>query len=204
MTVGWATEAAIAWPGTFILVEGCSSSTNLTVAELGLTEYVDMWGTVKSDLTRYRTGGADDDENANAHSWEMVSSANALEIHNPLKTPPMMRWVEAGVDVTVTLYVASGVTLQDDEFWIELSGSDNTANPNTTTQGYTATTRAAIQATPANLTTDAVSTWNGVGVGTKQECSVTFTPAEAGPVVVRACLAKASTTVYIDPRLDVT
>lgn len=196
--------AGSATSGTsWILVENCSNSTNLTVAELGLTEYVDIYGTVKSTLAKYRTGGADDDENANAHAWDMDGSANALELYGVLKSPPIIQWVEAGSQVTVTLFVASAQTLQDDEFWIELSGPDNTANPNTTTKGYTATTRAAIQATPANVTTDGASSWTGASVGTKQKCSITFTPAEAGAIIVRACLAK-DLVVTVDPLLVVT
>jgi len=199
-------------PNSWILIENCSNTTNLTVAELGLSEYIDIFGTVKSDLTRYRAGGADDDENVTAHSWEMAASSRSLELYGVLRTPLIARWVEAGVEVTVTVFVAATSTLQDDEFWIELSGPDNTANPNTTTQGYAETTRLAanrssagdVRAAPANITATGESDWTGSDVGTEQSVSITYTPAEAGPLRVRACLAKASTTVYVDPKLVVT
>lgn len=182
-----------------LLIESCAVGT-ISVPPLGLTRMENLYGVVASDLTRYRTGGADDGEQANAYSWEMVSDADALEIYSPLESPPMVRWVAAGSQ-TVTLYVASGVTLQDDEFWVEVSSPDEGGTP--TAQGTLQSTRLAPRGTPANLTTDGTSTWNGTGVGTKQKIDVAINPAVAGPVVVRAFLAKASTTVYLDPKISI-
>ena len=194
------------YPHWRALMEGCTDGT-ITVPELGLTEIQNHYGTIKSDLSRYRTGGADDGEQVNAHSWEMVSSANALELQQWIKTPPMVRWVDGGASITVTVFIAGGATLQDDEFWIELSGPDDAGSA--TSRGFferSNDTALDVPMTPRdatnNLTTDGSSTWNGTGVGTKQKLSVTYTPTTAGPVTVRALLAKPSTTVYVDPRID--
>lgn len=173
----------------------------ITAPPLGVDQVASYFGTVAASLSRYRTGGADDGEQANAYSWEMVTTANSLELVNAIESPPITRWVDGGAEIDVTVYVASGVTLQDDEFWIELSGPSNAGSA--TARGYFATSQPNPRATPANLTTDSGSTWNGTGVGTKQQITVTYTPTIAGPVVVRCFLAKPSTTVYVDPRLGV-
>jgi hypothetical protein len=192
--------------GTFVGLNGgtvrldrCVSGT-LSATPLGLTSEASYAGTVASSLSRYRTGGADDGEQANAHSWEMAGSSTSLELVTPLESPPLSRWVDAGSQ-TVTVYVASGVTLQDDEFWVEVQSPSEAGSP--TSQARLTSTRAGWLTSPANLTADGSSAWNGSGVGTKQKVEVAINPALPGFVVVRCFLAKASTTVYLDPSLDV-
>lgn len=174
----------------------------ITVPPIGIYQDHQYTGIVSGSDSRYRTGGASDGETP--YSWSMVTNANALEQFVPLESHPITRWVAGGSEITITVYVASGVTLQDDEFWIELHGPDNTANPSQTCLGYYASSRCAIRGTPANLTTDSGSTWNGSGVTTKQQVSLTYTPTEAGPISVVCFLAKPSTTVYVDPKIEVT
>jgi hypothetical protein len=168
---------------------------------LGLTELNTRLGTAKSTLARYRTGGADDGEQANAHSWEMAATASALEVFYPLVAMPLTVW-----------------TIPD----ASISGA--------TAQGLNAHYRATPTATPAALTTDGTSTWNGTGVGTKQKITHTLSNAATltvyvasggtlnnddfwievsepdqvgGPVTVICYLAKPSTTVYVDARLEI-
>lgn len=176
----------------------------ISVPPLGLTAFCNYEGTIQELTSRYRTGGAFDGEQANAVSWEMSSSAGCLEAIRWLESPPITRWVSGGSAITITMYVASGGTLNDDDFWVELSGPDNTASPNQTAKGYHYSSKCAdFLGTPTALTTDSVSTWNGSGVTTKQKITHTYTPAEAGPVTVRCFLAKPSTTVYVDPKIEV-
>lgn len=190
-----------------IALEACSNGT-ITIPELGITEFETFYGTVKSSTSRFRTSGADDGEQANAHSWEMVSNTNDLEFVNALVGPPIVVWDDGGVEKTFKIFVASGVTYQDDELWIELQGP---AKATSTATRYVERSNDATAGsvpmnprdTPVNLTTDAVSAWNGTGVGTKQELAITYTPGIAGPVTIRVFLAKASSTVYIDPKIDV-
>ena len=166
---------------------------------LGIFKKVTYQGDVTGTLSRYRTGGADDGEQANAYSWEMATNANAKEQFCPLESPPMLLWLD-GTETSIKVYVASGGTLNNDDFWIDVGSPSEIANPNQTAQGQFDHSRMAIDGTPAALTTDSSSTWNGTGVGTKQQISVTIAPTIAGPVVVRAFLAKPSTTVYVDPK----
>lgn len=186
-------------PGFELLLTSCGTGT-ITVPELGLTRYEDIYGIVSSSLSKYRTGGADDGEQANAHSWEMVSNTNTLEVYGSLVSPPLAVWVAP-------------------------DASPSGATP----KGLSQSTRVALQGTPAALTTDGVSTWNGTGVGTKQKIEITIgdytltvyvasggtlndddfwvevsAPDQVGgPVIVRCYLAKPSTTIYVDPKLEI-
>lgn len=175
----------------------CVSGT-ITVPAIGPTSDVSVTGTVSTTLTRYRTGGADDGEQANAHSWEMAANANAADFTTDLVSPPLTRWVEPGAQ-TLTVYVASGVTLQDDECWVEVFSPSEAGSA--TAQTHFRSSRAAPLATPVDLTTDGSSTWNGSGVGTKQKIDVAINPTIPGWTEVRVHLAKPSTTIYVDPAI---
>jgi hypothetical protein len=168
------------------------------VALLPPTQVFDLEGTIATSTARYRSSGAHDGSQANAYSWEMTSDADASDFIAPLISPPITRWVQAGSQV-LKIYVASGVTLQNDELWIEVL-SPSTAG--IAAANYQSS-RADPLATPADLTTDSSSTWTGAGVGTKQYATVTIVPTIPGPVVVRVHLAKPSTTVYVDPVIEV-
>jgi len=201
------TNRLLATPGTnefigYILLERCVAGT-LSVGQLGLSALENRVGVLLSDLTKYRTGGADDGIQANAHSWSMAANANALANASFLYGLPMPVWVGTG-SKTIKVYVASAVTLNDDEFGIDVLSSNETASPNTTSQGRFQSTRLADRGTPAALTTDGTSTWTGgAAVATKQYATVTINQGQAGPVLIRPWLALASTTVYVDPKPDV-
>lgn len=183
---------------TSVIFDACSSSS--TITDPPLQNIYHYQGTSLCDLTRYRTGGADDGENANAYSVEMATNANATELYAPLIGPPLQRWIAPDASI-------SGAT----------------------PVGLTQSTRCLPQATPAALTTDSGSTWNGSGVGTKQKITVTvgdytatiyvasgvtlnnddfwvevFAPDQVGGVLtIVPHLAKPSTTVYVDPKIEV-
>ena len=188
--------------GPEIDLSGLHPSGTITVANLSPALFNTFQGTVGASLARYRTGGADDGSQANAYSWEIISNASANQLVSGLYSPPITRWVAAGASQTITVYVASGGSLNNDEFWIEVLSPSEAVSA--TAQSAYQSTRCLPLATPAALTTDGTSTWNGTGVGTKQKITVTINPTVAGRVTVRCYLAKASTTVYVDPVLDLT
>lgn len=159
-------------------------------------------GTTSLSLSRYRTGGSFDGYQANPFSYALTSTSDAKEFFTPHVGPAFQRWVIAGAAITITVYFASGVTLEDDEFWIVLLGPSDSVTP--TASGHIYTSRMAVFGTPAALTTDSASTWNGTGVGTKQKITYTYTPTISGWLSVRPFLAKPSTTVYVDPKIEVT
>lgn len=199
---GWTSlDNTLSASNSWILVESCASG-NPSDPVLGLTEYTDVYGTITSDLTAYRTGGADDGEQANAHSWKMVSTANTTELSGALRTPPMAVWANPDASISAA-----------------------------TAQGLFQSSRATPLATPAALTTDSSSTWTGSGLDTFQKIATTIGDYTAtvyvatdgvtlndddfwvevsapdqvgGPVVVRCFLAKPSTTVYVDPKVEIT
>lgn len=187
------------------LLESCRAGT-LAAPELGLTWLESRVGTVKSSLFRYRTGGADDPsgDQANPHSWEMASNANALDQVSWLESPPLTRWVDAGAGQTVTVYLAGAADLDNDETWLEVLSPSEAGTP--TAQGRYQSTRCAFRATPAALDRSTGTVWEGADTGTdggtgQQKIDVSISPTVAGPVEVRVCLAKASTTLYLDPAL---
>lgn len=155
-------------------------------------------GSVFSETTIVRTGGATD--GTTAVSRKMVSSANS-KFFRPLVSDPIYAWNETtGSNVTVTVEtVTDNVTLTDAEAWVEVEYLGTSGFP----LASTSTDRAAdILATPANQTTS-TETWTTTGLTTpvKQKLAVTFTPQEKGMLVVRVCLAKASTTMYFCPKV---
>lgn len=196
---GFAASTGALVLGDSFRVDNCDDGT-ITDPALGVSEFQDFFGTVKASLSRYRTGGADDGEQANAYSWEMASNASAVEIYRAVESPPLVVWVDP-----------------------------DTSPSGATARGLFSSSRMAPRGTPAALTTDSSSTWNGSGVGTKQQIDVTIgdytltvyvasgttlnnddfwvevsAPDQVGgPVTVRCFLAKPSTTVYVDPKLTV-
>ena len=197
---GYAAISGTKEPYQTVLVDTCAVGT-ITEPPVGPVSWDTYQGTVSATLSQYRTGGANDGENANAYAWKMATNANAINVYEPLVSPPITIWVEGGSSITFTAYVASGGTLNNDGFWVELEGPSNAGSA--TGQGYYTTTRMAPRGTSTALTTDGTSTWNGTGVGTAQKITVTYTPTIAGWVTIRGFLAVASTTVYFDPLVTV-
>lgn len=189
--------------GGEIILESCDDGT-ISVPPLGLTYKQLLFGTVESSLVAYRTGGADDGSQINPHSWKMTTNSQSIEIFNPLESPPITRWVDGGLSITFTIYLASDTTLNNDDFWIILGGpdDDSPSNPG----GYYFSTRMSPLDTPQELTEDTGTAWDsGTAIGTTNEYKIehTYTPQIAGPISIRCYLSKPSTVVYIDPKIEV-
>ncbi len=166
---------------------------------------VDGWssiqGTIGTTTTQARTGGASD--GTNLYAWEVKAAATA-SFFTPLELPPITYWAEAGAQ-TVTIHTADGADLNDDELWMELSYPDgDPQQPDNLIS--TASTRNDPLDTPQAVPRDAGSTWAGAGTGTdggtgQQKLSWgSINPDYGGPVVIRIFVAKASATMYVDPR----
>ena len=159
-------------------------------------------GVTKVDIARYRTGGASDGERTNPYSWSMDTSlgSNVIELYEPLESPPITRRTpgDGSTPHTYRIYIASGAVQQNDEVWMDIYLPNDAAQ---NSLGVRKSTRAAPLATPVNLTTDGVSTWNGVDVGTKQYVEVTHTPDKPGEATARVYLAMPSERVCVDLKL---
>lgn len=130
-------------------------------------------------------------------TWKMVSSAN-VRLYGPLQSDWMAVWCDSTGSKTITINVLTdNVTLTDAEAWLEVEYLGTSGFPIASIANDRA---ASVLATPANQTTDGVSSWTTTGLGTpvKQNLAVTVTVNEKGPIRCRVCLAKSSTTVYVD------
>lgn len=187
--------------GQSVTLEYCDDGT-ITVPPLGLTGFANLFGTASADLSNYRTGGADDGLQANPYSVKLETTASVKESCRTYRVPLGAIWIGA-------------------------DGSPSGA----TAQNLFTSARRGVNESPVALTTDSSSTWNGSGVGTKQKIDHTLNGGSTlsvyvasgitlndddfwievaepdqvgGLVIVHACLAKPSTTVYVDPKIEVT
>lgn len=162
----------------------------------------DYAGSIRSETTIVRTGGASDGTTGLA--WKMASSANTEYPLITLDSPEIVRWNDTtGSAITVTVeMVTDNVTLTDAECWLEVQYLGTSGFPLGT---FINDAKADFLATAANQTSSS-ETWTTTGLGTpvKQKLSVTFTPQEKGFIHAVVKLAKASTTAYICPKLEVT
>lgn len=207
-------------PGRFLL-ENCKLGDSVTVAtgthigqggftidlincDSADTNYryhrVSYQGNITQEATIVRTSGASD--GTTAISRKMVSSANS-KFYSPLESAPIIRWNETtGSSVTATVEVVTdNVTLTDAEAWVEVEYLGTSGFPLSL---FVSDRAADYLATPANQTTSSVA-WTTTGLTTpvKQKFSVSFTPQEKGLIKARVMLAKASTTMYFCPLLDI-
>lgn len=158
-------------------------------------------GIIAQESTIVRSGGASD--GTTAISRKMVTSANS-KFYSPLELGPLAVWNETtGSQITATVEVVTdGVTLTDAEAWLEVEYLGTSGYP----LSLFASDRAAdIFASAANQTSSS-ETWTTTGLTSpvKQKLSVAFTPQEKGPIKFRVMLAKASTTMYVCPKVDLT
>ena len=177
-----------------VSLEACESS-NLSNASINAI-LADPYGVSESVSSVYRSSGASD--GITDYSFKFTSNSNALESYLPISSFSFAKYVNAGSQ-TITVYLAGGASLNDDDFWIEVQSPSEETSP--TAQGKFRTTKPDPLATPAALTSD-TSSWTGSGVGTKQKIEVAISPTIAGTVTVRCYLAKPSTTVYVDPKIS--
>lgn len=154
--------------------------------------------------TQETTVVLDASDGTTTFSRKVVTTANAKEVTHPYRSAPIALWNETiGSSQTATIeIVTDNVTLQDDECWLELEYLGTSGFP----LGVFADDRAAdILATPANQTTSSAS-WTTTGLTTpvKQALAVSFTAQEKGLIRASVCVAKPSTTVYYNPKIDLT
>jgi hypothetical protein len=156
-------------------------------------------GVVREETTVVRAGGASD--GTTALSWRMGSSEWAALVF-PLESPPINAWNDGTSAITLTAEIVNdGVTLKNDECWIEVEYLGSAASPKSTIISNRKTN---ILATAANQPTSAANwTTTGLTAPVKQKLSVTFTPAQKGPWTARVMLARPSTTVYVCPKIEV-
>jgi len=151
-------------------------------------------GTLTTETTVVRSGGASDGDET--ISWKIVSTANAKR-QSPFETFEVVRWFAAGAHTATFECITDNVVLTNADLWVEAQYLGNASFP----ISALATTAPANQLTSgANLTTSS-ATWTTTGITTPkpQSAQVSFTSNLDGYVRFVFKVAKASTTVRIDP-----
>lgn len=171
-----------------------SSDTNYRTMAVG-------WNTsLRTDTVVTRTGGATD--GTTPISWVITSGAMAYPLI-VFDAPTMLVWNETtGSAVTATIHVLTdGVTLKDDEAWLEIMYLDDAGYP----LGALVSDERPSQLAAAADQDASTATWTTTGITTpvKQKLSVTFTPREKGYVQARVRVARPSSVIYVCPQLEV-
>lgn len=171
-----------------------SASTNYRMIGVGFN------GTMRSETTIVRTGGATD--GTTPLSWRMETTTQSYPLTS-LRTDPIAVWNTGTSSITATVEViTNNVTLKDDECWIEVGYLDDTGTP----LGAFISDEKSSQLVAGTDQTASTDTWTTTGLTTpvKQKLSVTFTPDKAGFIYAIVHLARSNTVVYVDPEITVT
>lgn len=161
-------------------------------------EWYDFAGNVTTNTTFTLSGGATDGVEAVSHAYASNSNASIID---PLEGPVLSVWnaLTSGSH-TATVEIESTGTLNNNDIWLELEYLGSASHP----LGTYADDSIATPITTSAAQTSSSATWSGsLGSAVKQKLQVTFAPAMVGLVQGRVKLAKASTTVYVDPVLTI-
>lgn len=155
----------------------------------------------------YRDGGADDGA---ALSWRLASTANASFPAMPFASRELPAKYNSAVGssktVTVEIVHDGASPLTDGEVWLELSYRGESGQTITTlvSDRKALLSAGAPQASSAATWTGDTGTGpNGSATWNTLKLEVTFTAQEVGYLQARVYLAKASTTVFVDPKMTV-
>jgi hypothetical protein len=160
------------------------------------TEKYDYTGTLTTETTIVRTGGASDGTTTIA--WKVVTTADSERIY-PFEVFPISIWNETtGSSVTVTVECRGAAVPNIDELWmdVEYLGTSGFPLGNFATSGH-----ADLLAT-GTACTSSTESWGGSTSSFK--LTKTITPQEKGPITAYVKIAKVSSTFYIDPKITLT
>jgi hypothetical protein len=160
------------------------------------TEKYDYTGTLTTETTIVRTGGASDGTTPIA--WKVITTANSERIY-PFVCFPISIWNETtGSAVTVTVECRGAATPNIDEVWMDVEYLGTSGFP----QGNFATSGHADLLATGTACTSSSESWGGSTSSFKLVKAIT--PQEKGPITAYIKVAKASSTYYIDPKITLT
>lgn len=180
---------------TTIKVHSCDDANTIAAFEEYYRE-----GNILSDTGIYLNATYD---GTNGYSARMETESWTNEFGNPLRFKLADLYSTANPTITTELVLDSATALNDDDFWIEIEYPDSTIGAYGKIDQTSRMTD--IQITPSALTSSSVS-WTGTGSMTneqKRKVAVTISGGQAGVHTVWACLAKPSTTIYVDPEVTI-
>lgn len=177
-------------PGSRVEMHNCDSSN--TNYRMWVEDYA---GTILSTTAFYRDSGATD--GTTNICWWMSSGANVGYPASTLDSIEIAKWndtVDSSITATVEI-ATSGSALKDSECWLEVQYPGDSNYP----LSSIVDDRPADVLTAAADQTTSTATWSGMSADIFQKLSVSFTPRKKGYLLCKVKLAKASTTVYVDP-----
>lgn len=156
--------------------------------------------TFRNDTAVYRTGGASD--GVTPLSWRIATDTTSYPL-NVGCLPGIEIWNETvGSPVTLTVEVLTdGLTLNDDDAWVEVSYLGNGSFPVGSVASDEKTSMLASGA--AQASSSAGWTTTGITSPVKQKLHVTITPQEKGWLVAQVKVARGSTTMYVCPKVEI-
>lgn len=191
--------------------QGYGQTVQLVCCDSGGTAYKSTRyayeGTETTETSITRVAGAVDPA-GQAQSRKIVTTANSQWLR-PFLAEPYAIWNSVtAANVTVTVYgtVNAGAVPQNDELWLDIEYLGSSSSPLGT---IITTTIANLFTANAPVASDG-SSWNGGGSGagwSPFKLTTTLSspqPGLAGYIDVRVRAAKASTTYYIDPKIELT
>jgi hypothetical protein len=152
-------------------------------------------GALSEETTIVRTGGASDGTTSIA--WKIITTTTCT-FSTPFECPLIAVWNDTtGSSVTATVegIWGGGAVPNDDDIWLEVQylGDASSSLASFVNDG-----KANLLVTAAGQTSSS-ETWGGST--TKFKLAVSFTPQMKGWVYGRIRVGKASTTMYVDPKL---
>ncbi|MGJ9420461.1 hypothetical protein ACHAC9_22295 [Massilia sp. CMS3.1] len=193
---GQPVSADIADPGLRVELHNCDSAdTNYRLWIVAAN------GSIRSETGTYRQGGASD--GVTPFSLKMATNGNATPGLVGLESPEITAWSNVvDAPITLSLEIVCGVTiLGNSDIWLEVqhlgtSGVPKSSFVNNRVKPL-ATSAYHLGSTEGWTNPDALTMY-------KQRLSVTVTPRELGALQLRVVLGRPNTTVFIDPKVQVT
>jgi hypothetical protein len=193
------------WTGLLSSASAAGAVAEMHNCDAGDTNYryqrSTQWGDIYSETSIVLSGGATD--GATPISWKLVSASTAKLPHLTLDTGEIVVWNEAtGSPITASLDFIhdSATALKNDEVWMDVEYLGTSGYPLAV---HADSNKSDVLAANANVASS-TATWLNTGGMTnpnKQKLSVTFTPVKKGFLLLRVRLAKASKTIYVNPRV---
>jgi hypothetical protein len=134
-------------------------------------------------------------------SRKMTTNSGASYPVNALRGEEMYFWNDSTTVTTATVEICQegGSNLNNNDVWLEVESMQSASTPIVSVLND----GPASLVTAAAAQTTSTASWTGFTTPTKQKLQVTIAPALKGPMVARVYLAKASTTIYVDPEVTV-
>jgi hypothetical protein len=156
-------------------------------------------GAQTTETTITRTGGAS--INGAAVAMKIVTTANAKYQAPFVSTPLVVANSTTGTNRTVTVYGiwGGGAVPNNDDIWIEVAYLGTAGSP---VASFASTGKATVLSANAATTADS-STWGGSTTDFKMVATLSSPqPALAGEIYVTVKAGAASSTFYIDPKVE--